>query len=99
MTDINFEKLYSDATAQVIKGGVSAELIPSLAEMKHDILEGEQCEQIPSPSFEDFYDWWNHYSIMHQLENGYSADDLIPCLLYTSPSPRDKRRSRMPSSA
>ena len=25
--------------------------------------------------------------------------DLISCLLYTSPSPRDKRQSRMPSSA
>ena len=24
---------------------------------------------------------------------------LSPCLLYTSPSPRDKRQSRMPSSA
>ena len=24
---------------------------------------------------------------------------LGPCLLYTSPSPRDKRQSRMPSSA
>ena len=29
---------------------------------------------------------------------GGSAQDLI-CLLYTSPSPRDKRQSRMPSSA
>ena len=31
-----------------------------------------------------------------------SAEDLAPgddCLLYTSPSPRDKRQSRMPSSA
>ena len=26
-------------------------------------------------------------------------EDLPPCLLYTSPSPRDKRQSRMPSSA
>ena len=26
-------------------------------------------------------------------------DDLYDCLLYTSPSPRDKHRSRMPSSA
>ena len=26
-------------------------------------------------------------------------DDTIGCLLYTSPSPRDKRQSRMPSSA
>ena len=25
--------------------------------------------------------------------------DVVPCLLYTSPSPRDKRQSRMPSSA
>ena len=25
--------------------------------------------------------------------------DVTPCLLYTSPSPRDKRQSRMPSSA
>ena len=30
---------------------------------------------------------------------GYRADDIYVCLLYTSPSPRDKRQSRMPSSA
>ena len=27
------------------------------------------------------------------------GDNKLPCLLYTSPSPRDKRQSRMPSSA
>ena len=27
------------------------------------------------------------------------SGDNDPCLLYTSPSPRDKRQSRMPSSA
>ena len=27
------------------------------------------------------------------------AGDIIPCLLYTSPSPRDRQKSRMPSSA
>ena len=26
-------------------------------------------------------------------------EDIFSCLLYTSPSPRDKRQSRMPSSA
>ena len=30
---------------------------------------------------------------------GYSVDLLYICLLYTSPSPRDRTRSRMPSSA
>ena len=33
-------------------------------------------------------------SILHQLQT-----DGMTCLLYTSPSPRDKRQSRMPSSA
>ena len=28
-----------------------------------------------------------------------SRADILPCLLYTSPSPRDRTRSRMPSSA
>ena len=27
------------------------------------------------------------------------SDHLIVCLLYTSPSPRDRQKSRMPSSA
>ena len=29
----------------------------------------------------------------------YQPEAYIPCLLYTSPSPRDRTRSRMPSSA
>ena len=31
-----------------------------------------------------------------EVVEGYAG---FPCLLYTSPSPRDKRQSRMPSSA
>ena len=31
--------------------------------------------------------------------NGFKLGQLIYCLLYTSPSPRDRTRSRMPSSA
>ena len=30
---------------------------------------------------------------------GISEEEITACLLYTSPSPRDKRQSRMPSSA
>ena len=33
------------------------------------------------------------------LENTLLVGDFLFCLLYTSPSPRDKRQSRMPSSA
>ena len=34
-----------------------------------------------------------------QTDADWNGDWLSPCLLYTSPSPRDKRQSRMPSSA
>ena len=33
------------------------------------------------------------------VEKWETLQDLEACLLYTSPSPRDKRQSRMPSSA
>ena len=34
------------------------------------------------------------FVLEHKIEKQY-----IPCLLYTSPSPRDRQKSRMPSSA
>ena len=34
-----------------------------------------------------------------RYELGFVKGRIDPCLLYTSPSPRDKRQSRMPSSA
>ena len=39
---------------------------------------------------------WEHYGGLKLFGPLYAAD---PCLLYTSPSPRDRTRSRMPSSA
>ena len=32
-------------------------------------------------------------------EHTLAFEDINPCLLYTSPSPRDRQKSRMPSSA
>ena len=44
-----------------------------------------------------------HYHILNLDSLTYAADlsllDTIACLLYTSPSPRDRSLSRMPSSA
>ena len=49
------------------------------------------------------------FRLLHVTRTGGDTDGLaeftnsdtvlMPCLLYTSPSPRDKRQSRMPSSA
>ena len=38
--------------------------------------------------------------LLNSIGNAYTTVIRgVPCLLYTSPSPRDKRQSRMPSSA
>ena len=39
------------------------------------------------------------FAIMWSQKNKGDKPHYKPCLLYTSPSPRDKRQSRMPSSA
>ena len=39
-----------------------------------------------------------HNGTEHVVE-GNEGDSLMICLLYTSPSPRDRQKSRMPSSA
>ena len=38
-------------------------------------------------------------STINYEEGMFSTEEEDACLLYTSPSPRDKRQSRMPSSA
>ena len=42
---------------------------------------------------------WMPLEQIRQVGDVISVDSLDSCLLYTSPSPRDKRQSRMPSSA
>ena len=42
---------------------------------------------------------WNWSSIDASSEKYWGSEGSYNCLLYTSPSPRDKHRSRMPSSA
>ena len=49
---------------------------------------------------ENYFDrgWIPKELANNQMKKIYVKNDL-DCLLYTSPSPRDKRQSRMPSSA
>ena len=62
---------------------------------------------LPSHSYKPFrypwaYDYWQKQQQVHWMpEEVPLGEDLKDwsCLLYTSPSPRDKRQSRMPSSA
>ena len=40
---------------------------------------------------------WAAYELIKEMKRNFHY--FFPCLLYTSPSPRDRTRSRMPSSA
>ena len=57
--------------------------------MKKDQPDKRQRPELPKDPFGDF-----------QYRQAL-AEEMLPmiCLLYTSPSPRDKSQSRMPSSA
>ena len=63
---------------------VVAELAPPSDGFENYLLVGTDSREGVDPSDPD-------YATM--------GDDLGSCLLYTSPSPRDRQKSRMPSSA
>ena len=59
--------------------------------------------KFPDPILNLTWNFQNSYyptaeEVLREM-NGYALADLTDCLLYTSPSPRDRTRSRMPSSA
>ena len=65
------------------------------------VLEGPRDDfaRLHSHCVEDYFFWGVHYSAVRTRawRDVYAVSDV--CLLYTSPSPRDQRGSRMPSSA
>ena len=63
----------------------------SNAEILNNLLEGSDLDEFTSRSL--MQRWLNDE--ISDVETGA----FLSCLLYTSPSPRDRTRSRMPSSA
>ena len=61
-------------------------------------LEGS-IKGLPSDTILVFYQEPDYKLDTILLSKGKFTYTITPCLLYTSPSPRDKRQSRMPSSA
>ena len=60
-------------------------------------------KKLPSPIFHYIDGAADDEVTYNRNTSAFNDVDLVPnvlsCLLYTSPSPRDKRQSRMPSSA
>ena len=70
--------------SQIIASGLITITTDNLIDFLKNYFKNEQVEII----------------VIGQPKNMLNQDSLIePCLLYTSPSPRDRQKSRMPSSA
>ena len=80
------ELAYGDCAIANQVGGISFPYVAKLLQFGTD----QQKENFLRPVVEDFID-----EMAHQI----AVIQLRPCLLYTSPSPRDGLLSRMPSSA
>ena len=67
-------------------------------------LDNSNCQILEKIQKDKYTINWNEDEIKNLLEKGGGEGIIliynsIPCLLYTSPSPRDATLSRMPSSA
>ena len=81
------------------KGGFErrATLISEIRRQNPNTLLFDAGDIFQGTPYFNFYGGEIEFKLMSML--GYDAVTIGNCLLYTSPSPRDKRQSRMPSSA
>ena len=62
-------------------------------------LHGDFTDQVLDQADSDRGDEIDRDEIVRDVHVNFQESKSMDCLLYTSPSPRDKRQSRMPSSA
>ena len=82
--------------------GTGLSAIPGLRALIEEGLDVKVWNRTASKAQEAVGDLTNNIAVydIDVLGNEFSAGDVVvSCLLYTSPSPRDRTRSRMPSSA
>lgn len=81
MTNIDFEQRYQEAIAEMLGTAMTdPEGIPTLPELIEAIKQGCDCEQIPSPTFEAFFDWWDTFTAYDQMDTETNAADQKPIL-------------------
>ena len=73
-----------------------ADILPTLLD-----LAGKESDKLDGSSFAGVLkgEADTHRKFVYGMHNNFPEGPPYPCLLYTSPSPRDQRGSRMPSSA
>ena len=84
------------------------DVVRRLERLQKDESEEEYASKLLTKRKQEIWDnqYLIHYGQLQERKGRYEAGFILeeilgprPCLLYTSPSPRDRTRSRMPSSA
>ena len=99
-------KLDKDIRAHLeAENNYSKEVMAGLSELTETLfgeLKGRlkpDAATVPTPDHIFAYNHRYRVGDQHGLYERMAIDPVSNCLLYTSPSPRDRTRSRMPSSA
>ena len=77
-------------------------LVNKIDEAKHKLIDRKICKDSKDEIVKILKEWIKQENIDVIITTGgtgLTGRDITPCLLYTSPSPRDLSTSRMPSSA
>ena len=99
-----------DVMQGLVQRGIKVDLIyldpPFNSQAKYNVLFGKSEDKAQVEAFQDTWTWTEDSQDTKNILLGLpdTSDfvkglDTIICLLYTSPSPRDRQKSRMPSSA
>ena len=91
--DVNF---VGKARPEVLSGAKVYATLDRLANSRRDLLMKDKRALNEK---ELSYDRQNAFAVQYNEDQIAGLIRYNSCLLYTSPSPRDKRQSRMPSSA
>ena len=93
LVPLNFSGDIKEMTAKLSGVSVEAKLSTGKRKNQTSFQEGLLFTHrgLSGPSVLQISNYWREGEVINL--------DLLPCLLYTSPSPRDQRGSRMPSSA
>ena len=115
LSDVSFEELTernkliriitSESNDPIVYENISKDFENKKLKFLIDEIEKKSNNNSYKPNTDKFYLFKDDRFLYHLLSRKFDFDDSalitksFSCLLYTSPSPRDLRRSRMPSSA
>ena len=77
----------------------TAERVTHMVRSMHHTVKGVRPDGLPYDADDPEWLRWNYATVVWGIATAHEMYHPLPCLLYTSPSPRDRTRSRMPSSA